>query len=106
MPRFNYSALSDSGATTRGTVEADTQAAAIRILGERRLFPVTIEGDPSDPAVKPRRRIKAADSNLLAVSEEDGRFLRFLIVSNGTKRALEIGGAGAIRAADRDRRGR
>lgn len=61
MPRFNYSALSDSGATTRGTVEADTQAAAIRILGERRLFPVTIEGDPSDPAVKPRRRIKAAD---------------------------------------------
>src|SRR5262249_5288878 len=39
------------------------------------------------------QKIKAADSEQLAVSEEDGRFLRLLIVSSGTKRALEIGGA-------------
>jgi caffeoyl-CoA O-methyltransferase len=37
--------------------------------------------------------IKQADTGQLAVSEEDGRFLRLLIVTNGTKRALEIGAA-------------
>jgi predicted O-methyltransferase YrrM len=43
-------------------------------------------------------RIKAADSNLLAVSEEDGRFLRFLVVSTGAKTVLEIGGANGYSA--------
>ena len=43
-------------------------------------------------------RIKAADDNLLAVSEEDGRFLRFLVVSSGTKRAVEIGSANGYSA--------
>jgi caffeoyl-CoA O-methyltransferase len=37
--------------------------------------------------------IKAKDTGQLAVSEEDGRFLRMLIASSDTKRALEIGGA-------------
>jgi predicted O-methyltransferase YrrM len=44
------------------------------------------------------KRIKAADTNLLAVSEEDGRFLRLLVASKGTKRALEIGGANGYSA--------
>ena len=44
------------------------------------------------------KRIKSADSNLLAVSEEDGRFLRFLVVSTGAKRVLEIGGANGYSA--------
>jgi len=39
------------------------------------------------------REIKAADTDLLAVSEEDGRFLRVLAASSGAKHALEIGGA-------------
>ena len=43
-------------------------------------------------------RIKAADSNLLAVSEEDGRFLRFLVVSSRAKRVVEIGGANGYSA--------
>jgi predicted O-methyltransferase YrrM len=43
-------------------------------------------------------RIKAADSNLLAVSEEDGRFLRLLVAARGAKRALEIGGANGYSA--------
>jgi len=43
-------------------------------------------------------RIKAADTNLLAVSEEDGRFLRFLVVSSGAKKVLEIGGANGYSA--------
>jgi caffeoyl-CoA O-methyltransferase len=37
--------------------------------------------------------IKAADADQLAVSEEDGRFLRVMIVSSGARRVLEIGGA-------------
>jgi predicted O-methyltransferase YrrM len=42
--------------------------------------------------------IKARDQGQLAVSEEDGRFLRLLIASNGAKRALEIGGASGYSA--------
>jgi predicted O-methyltransferase YrrM len=37
--------------------------------------------------------IKNADTGLLAVSEEDGRFLRVMVAASGAKRALEIGGA-------------
>jgi len=42
--------------------------------------------------------IKAADHEQLAVSEEDGRFLRVLAVSSGATRALEIGGANGYSA--------
>jgi caffeoyl-CoA O-methyltransferase len=42
--------------------------------------------------------IKARDQGQLAVSEEDGRFLRLLVASNGAKRALEIGGASGYSA--------
>jgi predicted O-methyltransferase YrrM len=43
-------------------------------------------------------RIKAADTDLLAVSEEDGRFLRLMVASSRTTRALEIGGANGYSA--------
>ncbi|MDQ3421489.1 MAG: O-methyltransferase [Acidobacteriota bacterium] len=43
-------------------------------------------------------QIKAADKGQLAVSEEDGRFLRLLIASSGSKRVLEIGGASGYSA--------
>jgi caffeoyl-CoA O-methyltransferase len=42
--------------------------------------------------------IRAKDKGQLAVSEEDGRFLRLLIASTGRKRALEIGGASGYSA--------
>src|SRR5262245_35524256 len=42
--------------------------------------------------------IKARDKGQLAVSEEDGRFLRVLVASTKTKRALEIGGASGYSA--------
>ena len=45
------------------------------------------------PEEKLLAEIKAADSDQLAVSEEDGRFLRVMIVSSGARRVLEIGGA-------------
>src|SRR5213080_3866085 len=39
------------------------------------------------------KSIKAADQGLLAVSEEDGRFLRVLVATRGAKSVLEIGAA-------------
>jgi caffeoyl-CoA O-methyltransferase len=42
--------------------------------------------------------IKSKDTGQLAVSEEDGRFLRLMIATSGAKRALEIGGASGYSA--------
>jgi predicted O-methyltransferase YrrM len=42
--------------------------------------------------------IRARDAGQLAVSEEDGRFLRLLVASTRRKRALEIGGASGYSA--------
>jgi caffeoyl-CoA O-methyltransferase len=42
--------------------------------------------------------IRAKDAGQLAISEEDGRFLRLLIASSKRKRALEIGGASGYSA--------
>jgi caffeoyl-CoA O-methyltransferase len=42
--------------------------------------------------------IKSKDKGLLAVSEEDGRFLRLMVASSGAKHALEIGGASGYSA--------
>ena len=39
------------------------------------------------------KSIKAADQDQLAVSEEDGRFLRVLVATRGAKSVLEIGAA-------------
>jgi predicted O-methyltransferase YrrM len=44
------------------------------------------------------REIKAADQDLLAVSEEDGRFLRVMAASSRAARGLEIGGANGYSA--------
>ena len=68
----------------------------------RRLLPALLAGlvlliaaapavaDPPVPkaAASVLTRIKAADGDLLAVSEEDGRFLRFLVVATNAKRIL------------------
>jgi caffeoyl-CoA O-methyltransferase len=42
--------------------------------------------------------IRASDGDQLAISEEDGRFLRLLVVASGSRRALEIGGASGYSA--------
>jgi len=62
--------------------------AAARPLGAQ---PPT-SGLPTD-LVKLLHDIKAADTDQLAVSEEDGRFLRVMAASTGAKQALEIGSA-------------
>ena len=44
------------------------------------------------------KQIKAVDKDLLAVSEEDGRFMRLLVATSRAKRALEIGTASGYSA--------
>lgn len=44
------------------------------------------------------KNIRARDTGQLAVSEEDGRFLRTLVAATDTKRALEIGAASGYSA--------
>src|SRR5882672_8318 len=57
---------------------------------------VTQELSPHVQAVL--KQIKAGDKDMLAVSEEDGRFMRVLVVASRTKRALEIGTASGYSA--------
>src|SRR5262252_2466804 len=56
------------------------------------LAPATTRAQTADQQ-KLLAQIKGADTDQLAVSEEDGRFLRVMITSSGAKRVLEIGGA-------------
>ena len=43
-------------------------------------------------------KIREADTGQLAISEEDGRFLRLMVVLTHTKKAIEIGGASGYSA--------
>ena len=52
----------------------------------------------SPPVAAVLKQIKAADKDMLAVSEEDGRFMRLLVASSRTRRALEIGTASGYSA--------
>lgn len=60
--------------------------------------PAFAQGAASPAALTPRtaailKKIKAADKGQLAVSEEDGRFLRVLVAARAAKSVLEIGAA-------------
>ena len=50
------------------------------------------------PAAAVLKQIKAADTDLLAVSEEDGRFMRLLVAATRSTHALEIGTASGYSA--------
>ena len=59
----------------------------------------SLHADNLTPAVERLlNSIRASDNGQLAVSEEDGRFLRVLIASTGAKRVLEIGAASGYSA--------
>jgi predicted O-methyltransferase YrrM len=62
----------------------------------------TITVQAADELTAPIRKlldsIRAADAGQLAVSEEDGRFLRVLVASTGATRVLEIGAASGYSA--------
>ena len=59
---------------------------------------MAVLGAQSPDETKLLESIKARDTGQLAVSEEDGRFLRLMIATSGATRALEIGGASGYSA--------
>lgn len=76
---------------------------AVRSSATRPAAPPTAEPTgapvPDDPEVAELlAEIRRNDTGQLAVSEEDGRFLRLMIATSGAKRALEIGGASGYSA--------
>ena len=70
-------------------------AGAVPHLGAQ--VPGPLQGVPA-PLQQLLADIRKADKGQLAVSEEDGRFLRMLVTSSGTRRALEIGAASGYSA--------
>ncbi len=67
------------------------------------LVPVAAQQPAAPPGLTPAlqgllEEIRRADKGQLAVSEEDGRFLRLMVASSGAKRALEIGAASGYSA--------
>lgn len=76
-----------------------TRAGAVLILGGLAAVGLLAARATQVPDVeKVLADIRARDTDQLAVSEEDGRFLRVLVASSGAKRALEIGGASGYSA--------
>ena len=56
-------------------------------------FRAGAQSQPTADLQRLLQQIKVADTDQLAVSEEDGRFLRVMIATSGAKRVLEVGGA-------------
>jgi predicted O-methyltransferase YrrM len=76
---------------TRGWIRAATVAVAA-------LLTTGVAGAQQPDVAKLLAEIKAKDTGQLAVSEEDGRFLRLMIATSGARRVLEIGGASGYSA--------
>ncbi|MEP7304241.1 MAG: O-methyltransferase [Acidobacteriota bacterium] len=77
---------------------AFTHALFVGLLGVACLQAQTASSALTPDLVKLLRELKAADRDQLAVSEEDGRFLRLMVASNRARRAVEIGGANGYSA--------
>jgi len=78
---------------------------ALALLVLSQPVPGAAQSSPDRAAVDPPASVRAvlddirkADTGNLAVSEEDGRFMRLLVAASRTKRALEIGGASGYSA--------
>ncbi len=88
----------------RGLVLLTTIVAATALLAAVRQAPGRPASVPAaGSAVTPEldrllKSIKQADTGMLAVSEEDGKFLRLMAATTRAKRALEIGGASGYSA--------
>jgi len=62
------------------------------------LSAITVAAAQTPGQHKLLEQIKTADADQLAVSEEDGRLLRVLVVTRSVRHALEIGGANGYSA--------
>lgn len=68
MIQFRYTALTESGRKISGQLEAETEGAVLRVLEERRLFPLTVAGGTSPKAAaldKARRRVRTRDVGVM-----------------------------------------
>src|SRR5690606_11749850 len=59
---------------------------------------VATRAEPTPAIVELLESIRESDTDQLAVSEADGRFLRTLVLATGAQRVLEIGGASGYSA--------
>jgi predicted O-methyltransferase YrrM len=81
-----------------------TPVRALRILALVALLPPALHAqsrtgtDVPPEVASVLRQIKSVDAGQLAVSEEDGRFLRVMVATRGSRRALEIGAASGYSA--------
>jgi general secretion pathway protein F len=68
MVRFQYTALNEAGERVNGALEADSEAAVLRLLEEKRLFPVSVRGGAAAAEAKKqlvRRRVRTRDLGLM-----------------------------------------
>ena len=68
MARFQYTAVNDAGKRVTGALEADTEAAALRLIEERSLFPVSVVGTADSSRGddgKSKIRIRSRDVGLM-----------------------------------------
>jgi general secretion pathway protein F len=68
LSAFRYTARTGAGERVSGTLEADTEAAVLRVLEEKNLFPISIAG--SGPPVKDgkalfKRRVRSRDVGIM-----------------------------------------
>jgi general secretion pathway protein F/type IV pilus assembly protein PilC len=66
---FRYTARTEGGQRISGVIEADTEAAVLRVLEEKRLFPISVSGAgakaPGAKPERPRRRVKSRDLGIM-----------------------------------------
>ena len=66
MNKFLYTALTDAGEKVTGSMEAETEAAVVRLLEDRKLFPVTVQGrGGATGATRPKRRVRSRDLGMM-----------------------------------------
>ena len=68
MVRFQYTALNETGQRVTGALEAESEAAVLRTLEEKRLFPVSVRGSAGAAEAKKnlvKRRVRTRDLGLM-----------------------------------------
>lgn len=67
MIQFQYTALTETGQKVTGLVEAESEAAVLRQLGDRKLFPVTVKGKgvTRNSTEKRKYRVRSRDLGVM-----------------------------------------
>ena len=62
MPHFTYIAMTEAGGKVSGAVEAESEAVAMRLIEEKRLFPVSVRAKGGTAkGVPKKRRVRSSD---------------------------------------------